>query len=546
MFSLVRDSGSFSSTVRFNSSFCKLRVGSEIFEVSSSDSVHRIKLNCVEDEDHFLLNRVKSIVGSLIDPDKDEELKNTNIETEDNYEKILELLKDENPDDKNKLAGLIEEFHTRYQSIYQRYDNITGKLKEKVRSKKEKEDSSSLSSSSDSDSDSNKKESKNGNLDMVADSLKVEVEAANREIEELNRKLKAETEEKEALNLQYQSALNKVQETEYMFNDSKLQSHRFHEENSKLLAEKTHLNSKIEAINIEKMEAIEELRAIKEEKSNAIQKLEATEAENKSLSQKVSELSVEIKRLEMKIEETTEEIENGVRSKKQIVDELEEAIEDLKNDLEIKGDEVNTLTETVRNLEVKIRLSNQKLRITEQLLHETEHDHATKEQKLHQQNKTLIEKISTLSETISFMKKEVQEKVSETLKGFDLLTVKFEEDFGHVMTRVCEIRNEVKAVEIQARVNRSNNEYLKGKVEERVMELSGSLEDVKGRILEKDEKIKELEDVICVKDEEMLCVCEDKREAIRQLCVWGDYQRDRCDSLLEVLKPVLDNINSRR
>ncbi|XP_023742707.1 COP1-interactive protein 1 [Lactuca sativa] len=489
---------------------------------------------------HRLRNRVKSIVGSLIDPDKDEELKDTNIETEDNYEKILELLKNENPDDMNKLTGLIEEFHTRYQSIYQRYDNITGKLKEKVRSKKEKEDSSSSSSSSDSDSDSNK----NGNLDMVEDSLKVEIEAANREIEELNRKLKAETEEKEALNLQYQSALNKVQETENMFNDSKLQSHRFHEENSKLLAETTHLNSKIEAINIEKMETIEELRAIKEEKSNAIEKLEATEAENKSLSQKVSELSEEIKRLEMKIEETTEEIENGVRSKEQIVDELEEAIEDLKNDLEIKGDEVNTLTETVRNLEVKIRLSNQKLRITEQLLHETEHDHSTKEQKLHQQNKTLIEKMSTLSETISFMKKEVQEKVNETSKGFDLLTVKFEEDFGHVMTRVCEIRNEVKAVEIQARVNRSNNEYLKGKVEERVMELSGSLENAKGRILEKDEKIKELEGVICVKDEEMLCVCEDKREAIRQLCVWGDYQRDRCDGLLEVLKPVVDN--SRR
>lgn len=156
---------------------------------------------------HRLRNRVKSIVGSLIDPDKDEELKDTNIETEDNYEKILELLKNENPDDMNKLTGLIEEFHTRYQSIYQRYDNITGKLKEKVRSKKEKEDSSSSSSSSDSDSDSNK----NGNLDMVEDSLKVEIEAANREIEELNRKLKAETEEKEALNLQYQSALNKVQ-----------------------------------------------------------------------------------------------------------------------------------------------------------------------------------------------------------------------------------------------------------------------------------------------------------------------------------------------
>lgn len=474
---------------------------------------------------HRFRSRIKSIVGSLIDPDKDEELKETNIETEDNYKKILELLKEENQDDKNKLTGLIEDFHNRYQSIYERYDNITDKLKEKVRSKKENQDSSSSSSGSDSGSD---KESKNGKME------KVQLEAANREIEELTRKLALETEEKEALNLQYQSVLIKVQETEKMFNESKLQ-------NSKLFAEKTDLDSKFEdaMANIEEEKRNnEELRAIKdgfeseledvkkklkiseEEKSKLIQTLKITEAENESLKVKVSDL--------------LEEIEKGLKSKEQIVDELEETIEDLRSDLEIKGDEVNMLTETVKNLEVKIRLSNQKLRVTEQTLNETEHDHATKEQKLHEQNRILTEKIFMLSEMLTFVKREVQEKVNEMLKGFDLLTVKFEEDYGHVMTRVCEIRNEVKATEIQARVNRSKNEDFK----DTVGKLSDLLEDVRGRVVEKDEKIKELEDVICVKDEEILCVCEGKREVIRQLCMWGDYQRDRFDSIREVLKPA--------
>ncbi|KAL4565452.1 hypothetical protein LXL04_029548 [Taraxacum kok-saghyz] len=452
---------------------------------------------------HRFRNRIKSMVGSLIDPDKDEELKGTNIETEDNYSKILELLNDENQQDKNKLAGLIEEFHNRYQTIYQRYDSITGKLKDKVRSKNGKEDSSS-SSSSDSDSDN-----KNGKID-ITDSLKLEIESANIEIERLNRKLKIETEEKEALNSQFQSALNTIQETEKMFHESKLQNSKLFAEKNSLISENETAMETIEELKAIRDDFVSELQASEDEKSNVIQTLKTTESENKSLSLKVSELS--------------QQIENDLST-----------IEDLKSDLEIKGEEVNTLTETVRNLEVKIRLSTQKLHVTEQLLTETDHNHATKYQKLHQQNQILTEKISNLHETITSMKTNIQEKVNNMLKGFDLLTVKFEEDYGHMMMRVCEIKNEMKAVEIQARVNRSNNEYLKEKVEEMVVKL----ENVRGRVLEKDEKIKELEDVISGKDEEIVCGWEGKKEVIRQLCVWGDYQRDRCDYLQEVVKPMV-------
>nr|GFD17130.1 COP1-interactive protein 1 [Tanacetum cinerariifolium] len=72
---------------------------------------------------------------------------------EDNYKKILELLKEEDADERNKLVGLIEDFHKHHQSIYERYDHITGELRAKVHSKKDKDSSSS--SSSDSDSDAN-------------------------------------------------------------------------------------------------------------------------------------------------------------------------------------------------------------------------------------------------------------------------------------------------------------------------------------------------------------------------------------------------------
>ncbi|KAI7751706.1 hypothetical protein M8C21_004344, partial [Ambrosia artemisiifolia] len=548
---------------------------------------------------HRFRNRIKSMVGSIIDPDKDEQLKRSDIETEENYRKILEIVNDEDQEDKSKLVELIEEFHNRYKSVYDRYDQITGKLKQKVGSNKGKDASSSSSSDSDSDEDSSNKESKNGKL---KDKINM---AANTEIDELRRRLAAETEEKEALNL-------RLQETVNMLNESKLQSDRLLEENSKLVAENRELNSKLEsakvveiALNQEiedikkektglmlereaSMTTIEELTAItdqlkgelnivkgefsetkqkltstEDEVSNLIQKLETAEFEKESLirkftyEEKIDNLQRElesvstrkqesdmlIESLRNEIDEMSHEMENGLQSKERVVEQLEETIEDLKSDLEIKGDEINTLTETIRNLEVKIRLSTQKLRVTEQTLSETEHEHATKEEKLHQENKSLVEKISTLSQTIADIKREVQDQVNETLTGVDSLTVKFEEDYGHVRTRVIEIMNEIQATQNQLK---QMKEDVKQKLDEMVTKLKfsetendrlmKSLEEMKMGSAKKDEKINELENTIHVKDECILSFYEDKREAIKQLCIWADYHRDRFDHLQQLLK----------
>nr|GEZ29946.1 COP1-interactive protein 1 [Tanacetum cinerariifolium] len=612
-----------------------------------------------------------------------------NNETEDNYNQILELLKEEDQQDKSKLIELIEELHNRYQSIYVRYDQITGKLKEKVYSKKEKDSSSSSSSDSDSDDSSKKNGSKNGKLKNKTQTV------TDTEVEGLKRRLAVETEEKEAL-------ISQVQETEKILNESKLQTDRLQEENARLLSEfedvkgellkmneklKTtenevsNLNQKVETAELKnetlsvecsllrekltdketelfkqmemhesfKNEAERKTRGIedelesirfhkteiekqKEDEILALQKkLEEEKTESQSqidlLTEKIYSLQVELESMStqkqesdnqvkklgleisdylIKIESLMEEVANKNRdqeklleenktseskikvlesklketleSKDQIVDQLEETIEDLRSDLEIKGDELNTLTEMIRNLEVKIRLANQKLRVTEQVLNGTENEHATKEEKLHQENKSLIEKNATLTQTIATIKREVQEKVNEILSGTDSLIVKFEEDYGHVTTRVYEITNEVQAARVQfknmkedmtqkfeedyghvttrvyeitnevqaARVQFKNmKEDMTQKVEEMTMKLEvyagenerlmKSLEDLKTEIAKKVEKIIELENTIRLKDKGILDLGEDKREAIKQLCIWADYQRDRHDHLQEIL-----------
>ncbi|GKB20389.1 COP1-interactive protein 1 [Tanacetum coccineum] len=149
---------------------------------------------------------------------------------EDNYKNILELLKEEDADERNKLVGLIEDFHRHHQSIYKRYDHITGELRAKVHSKKDK-DSSSSTSSSDSDSDANftKKGSKNRKLKAI-DLLKDQLQATSTEIDELRGKLAITTKEKYSLSSECHAALNKEQETLKMIEESKLEAERLHKE----------------------------------------------------------------------------------------------------------------------------------------------------------------------------------------------------------------------------------------------------------------------------------------------------------------------------
>ena len=54
-----------------------------------------------------------------------------------------------------------------------------------------------------------------------------------------------------------------------------------------------------------------------------------------------------------------------------------------------------------------------------------------------------------------------------------------------------------------------------------------------------EEKMGELEKTMSEKKEGILALGEEKREAIRQLCIWIDYHRSRCEDLKEMLSKVL-------
>ena len=68
---------------------------------------------------------------------------------------------------------------------------------------------------------------------------------------------------------------------------------------------------------------------------------------------------------------------------------------------------------------------------------------------------------------------------------------------------------------------------------ETVHQLEVKIATLHKMLVEKDEKMGEYERKMNDKDKGMLDLSEEKREAIRQLCIWIDYHQSRYDDLIE-------------
>ncbi|KAE8675709.1 Adenine nucleotide transporter 1 isoform 1 [Hibiscus syriacus] len=270
---------------------------------------------------------------------------------------------------------------------------------------------------------------------------------------------------------------------------------------------------------------------------------------------------------EMKMQEMAGEHDKSVQCKDQTVADLEQTIEDLRRDLEMKVDELSTFTENVRTIEVKLRLSNQKLRVTEQLLTEKEESFRKAEAKFLEEQRMLEERITTLSGIIAANKEvyhrmitDISENVNNTLTGFEAVIQKLEEGYRKYEHCLEETSKELKIAkhwgqetkrEKKQLINEVTNliEQLKDQKEqgstlrERVEKLQikankeeGEKENLLKTVKQLENKVEFLERAMKEKDQGILGLGEEKREAIRQLCIWIDYHRSRCDDLKETAR----------
>lgn len=214
------------------------------------------------------------------------------------------------------------------------------------------------------------------------------------------------------------------------------------------------------------------------------------------------------------------------------------------------------------------------------MLSEKEEDHLKKEEKLLQHQRLLEETIATLSGVIAAYKEtqakiipDCSDKVNDTLTQIDTFNMKFEEDTGHLESRIYEILNELKVAlnlikvtgeekkqvkkeidtpvqqlkdekecasvlkeKVEQLENREENEVTRrGSLTETVNQLEEKIATLHKIIAEKDEKMGEYERKMNDKDKGMLDLSEENREAIRKLCIWIDYHQSHYDDLIEMI-----------
>ncbi|KAL8543469.1 hypothetical protein ACS0TY_004126 [Phlomoides rotata] len=573
---------------------------------------------------------IKSIVKSHVDPEQ-EKIRGIKTEIDGKLLKILGFLEqvDGNDDKKEPIRGLLEDFRNDCESLYACYDHLTKELKEEFYAS-----SSSSSDSSDSDDDSPKENGKrNGEVGIKigengvseVDELKTKLEAAIDEKESVNLSLMSKNMEAIQLDEENQRLRIKSSEMEKALIEKEDEISTLNKKCEDVENKATARISALTAYGNSRQEQVGSL-GVKISEANAIIKkqsaqlsecliniekltkgLSHAEKQNSALVNNIAEyerkmiaafqLQVQFKNTEeglkasrKELEQVKDQMRKVVDSKNQDINDLEETIvnqhqdilrlekniEDLKTDLEIKEDEISTLMENMSTTEVKQRLTFQKLRITEHVLADKEDTYRKRVETLLEEKRFLEDMNDSMAACMEDqvrMASEVCVKMNETMKGIDTFSVKFEEDFGHLESRIYEIANELKVVTKWITGKKTEQDQLKQEIARLVEELREDKDEIfvlttkmevqqevlqngydertrlnqimidgeekmgelEKMIEERDEQMGELERKMREKDHEILSLNDQKRQVIKQLCIGIDYYQSCYNDLKDMV-----------
>ncbi|XP_027191817.1 uncharacterized protein [Cicer arietinum] len=361
-------------------------------------------------------------------------------------------------------------------------------------------------------------------LDQMSKDLNLKLESAHSEKKEVEEQLRAK--ERVIDNLK----LSRNKEKEYIKSSVN--------EMSKLRLENLELYDKID--ELERLSAAREFeisrlhdKLYKEWEEEALGKINVFQAKVDNLQKDLLSMQKTKEEFELSYKKSRKEHAKTIK----IVAKLERQVEDLKRDVEEKGDEITTLLDNVRNLEVKLRLSNQNLQVTKQLLSDKEKGFRKAENQ-----RALKDRIATLSAQVTAYNKAFHETstnvkvcVNSVISEIDTVSLKFSEDCKNHENRFSNISHELQAaIECVREMNRE-----KGQLKEEELILREKVEKLEATVVQLKKTVEELEKMVKEKEEGILDLGEEKREAIRQLCVWNDYHRERCDYLKDIISKTL-------
>ncbi|XP_060171266.1 COP1-interactive protein 1-like [Lycium barbarum] len=289
-------------------------------------------------------------------------------------------------------------------------------------------------------------------------------------------------------------------------------------QNSSLAARINTLQQQLRTGETEKIQLQSQLE---KEKHESCQSLIQMEKKNNELTTKVTDQ------------------EKSLRENKDIINKLNEEhkqmkirLEDSKSNLQNAERKIEEMTEELRKkFEDGLRILSRRIRVAEQMHLENKEWYQKTRDSYEKENNDLKEKNAKLQVGVRGIK-DITLTANDTLASLDTVALKFEECTAHFFNRISKVSCELKFVKDW--VMRKNKAIVH--VQDDLDCLLRQLDDKEAEILvyrekvwKSDNKVRELEKLIKEKDDGMLALKEEKREAIRQLCIWIDYHRSRSD-----------------
>ncbi|PWA99217.1 protein Networked (NET), actin-binding (NAB) domain-containing protein [Artemisia annua] len=291
------------------------------------------------------------------------------------------------------------------------------------------------------------------------------------------------------------------------------------------ISEEVHL-SKYE--NETQRKTISQLAEKLQEKQDQISTLESkTEGVKRDLSNKIKSLEHKFKSLEIdkrELEEKNDVLATTLKQRDMLVSKINH---DAKSSFRTTVKEMGEMVDEFRKKsEDSIRLLSRRIRVAEQLHNETR-EWYKKTQEKHGQDKKDNELAFRSIKIITSM-------VNDALSASETLGLRFTECCEDFTNRVSKVSCEMNFVKDWAKIKNGNMAKLEADFDALVVQLHVKEEEILGsrqKVLKLENKLRDLEKIVKENDEALIVLKEEKREAIRQLCVWIDYHRSQSDSL---------------
>ncbi|XP_051119590.1 COP1-interactive protein 1-like [Andrographis paniculata] len=301
-------------------------------------------------------------------------------------------------------------------------------------------------------------------------------------------------------------------------------------------------------------ECCAQIESLNEELRKQEKTLKGLDAERENLQNEKRQYKMELEQEKQKAsqwEKANTELTNKVADQQKTMLELGEAVNKMRGERErgwgwgwgsdpktnlqqvqaVERKMEETAEEMRKELEAKYRIVSRRIRVAEQVQAESREWWERGREERRREMKEWAEGV-----------KRTGLEAKEVAARVERVGLRFEERTGNFLNRISKAACEVKYMrEWAMRKNRAvaqgrrEAEWAAGEMDEK----EGEILALRERVWRAENRARELEKAMKKKEERMVGLEEEKREAIRQLCVWIDYHRSRSDYYKKMLSELI-------